>query len=187
MGKTPNVADGPVENGSSLRRNALDFIDRTHRMQLLLCDALERIADGLPGDIDRRLCQQAMDTLRDDIPLHHLDEEHGLFPLIERRAGPYDNIKRILAKLSQEHRADEGYSAELIESLETLSEGRKLGNPDMVGYMLRGFFESYRRHIQWEDTVVLPLARARLTDTDLEDLGRTMARHRSIGSSASRP
>ncbi len=177
MGK---IAD---ENGAPTRRNALDHIERMHRMQLLLCDALERIADGLPQDVDRRLCQQAMDALRNDIPLHHLDEERGLFPLIERRAEPHDNIQRILAKLSLEHRTDAGYSADLIESLETLSEGRKLGNPDMVGYMLRGFFESYRRHIQWEDTVVLPIARARLTDTDLEDLGRTMARHRSIGSS----
>lgn len=176
MGKTPD------ENVLSTRRDALDHIERMHRMQLLLCDALERIADGLPQDVDRRLCQQAIDALRNDIPLHHLDEERGLFPLMERRARPDDNIQRILAKLSQEHRTDEGYSAELIESLETLSEGRKLANPDMVGYMLRGFFESYRRHIQWEDTVVLPLARARLTGADLDDLRRTMARHRSIGS-----
>ena len=171
MGKTPD------DCGSSARRNALDLIERMHRIQLLLCDALERIADGLPQDIDRRLCQQAIDALRNDIPLHHQDEERGLFPLIERRAEPSDNIQPILAKLAQEHRTDEGYSAELIESLETLSEGRKLANPDMVGYMLRGFFESYRRHIQWEDTVVLPLARARLTEADIEDLGRTMAGH----------
>jgi hypothetical protein len=48
----------------------------------------------------------------------------------------------------------------------------------MVGYMLRSFFESYRRHIAWENTIVLPLARARLTGEDLDKLGRAMAGHR---------
>ena len=51
----------------------------------------------------------------------------------------------------------------------------------MVGYMLRSFFESYRRHIHWENAVVLPLARARLTREDIEELGAAMSRHRELG------
>ena len=51
----------------------------------------------------------------------------------------------------------------------------------MVGYMLRSFFESYRRHIHWENVVVLPLARARLTREDIEELGAAMSRHRELG------
>ena len=161
------------------RSNPLDLIESTHRMQLLLCDTLEKIADGLPLCVDGNLCRQAIETLRVDFPLHHLDEEKGLFPLIERRAAPADHLDRILDRLAQEHKKDEGYSAELIESLELLSQGKRPANPDMVGYMLRGFFESYRRHIQWEDAVVMPLARERLTKEDLDDLERIMAQHRS--------
>ena len=44
----------------------------------------------------------------------------------------------------------------------------------MLGYMLRGFFERYRRHIHWENTLVMPLARLRLTPGDLEDLSALM-------------
>ncbi|MBN9246319.1 MAG: hypothetical protein J0I81_02505, partial [Hyphomicrobium sp.] len=42
-------------------------------------------------------------------------------------------------------------------------------NPETLGYILRGYFESQRRHIAWEDSVVLPAARKALT---VEDLAR---------------
>jgi hemerythrin-like domain-containing protein len=166
-----------------LRRNALDLIEHEHRIQAQLCDSLERIADGLPNDVDCRLCVQVVNALRYEIPLHHRDEECGLFPLIERRALPGDNIHDILARLALEHATDESFASELLESLEALSDGETVKNPDMVGYMLRSFFESYRRHIHWENAIVLPLARARLTHEDIEELEQAMSRHREPGSS----
>jgi hemerythrin-like domain-containing protein len=90
---------------------------------------------------------------------------------------PADNIHDILARLALEHATDESFASELLESLESLSEGKKLKNPDMVGYMLRSFFECYRRHIQWENAIVLPLARARLTCEDLRELSQAMSVH----------
>src|SRR5438045_401518 len=130
-----------------VRHNALDLIEHEHRIQARLCDSLERIADGLPNDADRMLCSQVVDALRHEIPLHHRDEECGLFPLIEKRAMAGDNIHDILARLALEHATDESFATELLESLEILSSGERVKNPDMVGYMLRSFFESYRRHI----------------------------------------
>jgi len=165
-----------------LRRNALDLIEHEHRIQAQLCDALERIADGLPDDVDRRLCAHVADSLKFEIPLHHRDEECGLFPLIEKRALASDNIHDILARLALEHATDESFASELLESLETLARGETVRNPDMVGYMLRSFFESYRRHIHWENAVVIPLARARLTDGDVDELADAMTRHREPGS-----
>jgi hypothetical protein len=53
-----------------------------------------------------------------------------------------------------------------------------VGNPDMVGYMLRGFFERYRRHVHWENTLVMPLARLRLTPEDLDALQAQMSQNR---------
>jgi hypothetical protein len=44
--------------------------------------------------------------------------------------------------------------------------------------MLRSFFESYRRHILWENAIMLPLARTRLTGEDLDELDRRMTGHR---------
>jgi hemerythrin-like domain-containing protein len=165
-----------------LRRNGLDLIEYEHRIQSQICDGLERIADGLPNDVDRGLCEQVVKALRYEIPLHHRDEECGLFPLIDKRALPNDDIHDILARLALEHATDESFAGELLESLQILANGGKVNNPNMVGYMLRSFFESYRRHIQWENAVVLPLARSRLTEEDVEELEQAMSHNREFGS-----
>jgi hemerythrin-like domain-containing protein len=164
---------------STARLNALAVIEAQHLFQSTLCDWLESIADGLPFDVDPALCRRVIDALLNDIPLHHRDEEEGLFPLLEKRALPDDNIADILARLALEHAMDESFSAELLESLEELSDGRPIANPNMVGYMLRSFFESYRRHIHWENAIIVPLARARLTPEDLDQLASVMSSHRS--------
>lgn len=170
-----------------LRGSPLDLIERQHFVQAQLCDSLERIAGDLPDNVDRRLCKNVIASLQFEMPLHHRDEELGLFPLIEKRALPVDNIHDILAQLALEHATDESFSAELSESFGMLSEGRKLTNPATVAHMLRSFFECYRRHIAWENAIVIPLARKRLTTSDLIELAKVMAGHRlSQGDSRTR-
>lgn len=159
-------------------RNPLDVIAHDHSMQVELCDVLERIADGLPDEVDRRLCAQAAASLVYELPLHHHDEETGLFPLLRERATPEDQIDGILSRLAAEHVTDTDFAGEIVEPLEILGRGEKVRNPDMVGYMLRGFFERYRRHVHWENTLVLPLARQRLLPEDLDALARMMERNR---------
>ncbi len=141
---------------------------------------LERIADSLPDDVDPLLCGRVVKVLKEDLPQHHRDEEVGLFPLLEKRAQPTDNVTEMLAQLSLEHATDESFALELMEELTSLSLGARPGNPNMLGYMLRGFFENYRRHLQWETNVVLPLARRLLTEKDLSALMRCFSRGRYL-------
>ena len=87
-----------------------------------------------------------------------------------------------LEQLSWEHSADESTADEIAESLEKLANGEKAENPNMLGYMLRSFFEGYRRHLHWENTFLLPLARERLSSEDLEIIGSAMtANQYSVG------
>lgn len=162
----------------SLARNPLDMIDHAHLMQMQLCDVLERIADGLPDDVDRRLCGQAASALQYDLPLHHRDEEAGLFPLLRQRSLPEDSINDVLTRFENEHCADTDFAGEIAESLNHLCRGVVVPNPEMMGYMLRGFFECYRRHVHWERVLVMPLARQRLTADDLAALGAAMEHNR---------
>jgi hemerythrin-like domain-containing protein len=155
-------------------RNPLDMIAHAHAMQAQMCDAMERIADGLPDDVDRRLCAQVASCLQFDIPLHHHDEETALFPLLRQKAAPEDGLEQILDRLAAEHSSDTDFASEIAEALEHLGQGGKPPNPDMLGYMLRGFFERYRRHIHWENVLVMPVARLRLTDEDLAKLTAQM-------------
>ena len=147
-------------------------------MQVQLCDALETIADGLPDDVDRRLCATVAANLQYDLPLHHRDEETGLFPLLRVRARAGDGLDAILERLEREHESDTGFAGEIAELLDGLGCGTPVGNPEMAGYMLRGFFECYRRHVHWETVLVMPVARLRLTGGDLDRLGQVMAQNR---------
>ena len=163
---------------SSVARNPLDMIASAHAVQVEMCDAMERIADGLPDEVDRRLCAQLASCLAFDLPLHHQDEEVALFPLLRRRALPEDGLDRILDRLAAEHSSDNDFASEIAEALEVLAQGSRPQNPEMLGYMLRGFFERYRRHVHWENTLVMPLARLRLTPDDLQALQAQMDENR---------
>ncbi|WP_421692815.1 hemerythrin domain-containing protein [Aestuariivirga sp.] len=170
--------DAGSEKLSPLARNPLDMISSAHALQVQMCDAMERIADGLPDEVDRRLCGQVASCLQYDLPLHHHDEEEALFPLLRKRARPEDGLEEILDRLTSEHAADNDFASEIAEALETLGQGGRPANPEMLGYMLRGFFERYRRHVQWESTLVMPMARLRLTPEDLEALQARLNEYR---------
>lgn len=166
------------ERLSRFAHNPLDMIANAHAVEVQMCDAMERIADSLPDEVDRRLCAQVASCLQYDLPLHHHDEEEALFPLLRKRALPEDGLEGILERLAAEHSSDNDFASEIAEALQTLGQGGRPANPEMLGYMLRGFFERYRRHVLWENTLVMPLARARLTPEDLEELQSRMNENR---------
>jgi hemerythrin-like domain-containing protein len=172
----------PLGSGSSrIWRNPLDVIAHDHDVQAGICDALERIADGLPEDVDRRLCGQVVSFLRYELPIHHLDEEQGLFPLLRESAGIEEDsaVTGILGQLVTEHGKDESAAEELVEFLDALGRGERPANPELLGYMLRGFFEGYRRHVLWENSFIIPAARRLLSEESLDTLSDVMARNRS--------
>ena len=112
---------GPTER-LMFARNPLDVIAHAHAVQVQMCDAMERIADGLPDDIDRRLCAQVAACQRFDLPLRQCDEETGLFPILKRRTLQDDGIEDILDRLAAEHSSDTDFAAEIAENLEYLGE-----------------------------------------------------------------
>ena len=161
-------------------RDPLRVLAADHFRQLQMCDLLERIADDLPWNVDAEMADHVLGFMKKDMPLHIRDEEKGLFPLLRKRAEKEDKVEALLDQLEHEHSTDSGFAAEVGEALRQLAQGQPPNNPDMTGYMLRGFFETQRRHILWENGVVLPLARRRLAPADLEELERIMKAHRGM-------
>ncbi len=153
----------------------LALLEEEHRHQLELCDILEQIADGLPFDADKRLACAAMTVLRFSMPRHQHTEERALFPILRERIAGDARTLQMLAQLESEHVCDEQLAYEIADELEHLTEHGQPANPDMLGYMLRGFFECQRRHIEWENTVILPLARELLTPEDLDRVRSAVA------------
>jgi hemerythrin-like domain-containing protein len=147
-----------------------------HRGHLDLCDLLEEIADSLPNEISGASCHQAIRGLRDRVRNHHRFEDEHFFPLLRIRAAEEERVLLSLDRLSSEHRIDEGYVEEVLELLTAVVGGSFRGPPELAGYMLRGLFESLRRHIAFENEVLLPLAHRLLTTADRAQLIQELTR-----------
>ncbi len=154
--------------------NPIDRIIQEHALQLRLCDMLEHIADGLPQKFDKGEIAEAGATLCKGMTAHFALEENILFPLLSQRARSDPHLSAVIAQIAKEHDRDEDLSGELAEELRLVVETGKVRNPDMLGYMLRGYFVSLRRHIEWEDALIIPAARRLLTTQDLEQLSAAM-------------
>lgn len=153
------VAYGAVDLFGRLREE--------HTLQRGVCDVLERIADSLPEDIDPALARAAASVLEHAYRDHmHFEEQH-FYPLLRRRAARDARLIGVLDKLVAEHGRDEGFALEIVDELTHLARAGAASNPNMLGYMLRGFFEGQRRQIDWEDALVLPMAEAVLDEPDI--------------------
>ena len=118
--------------------------------------------------------------LKTDLPLHHKDEEDDLFPKLRELCSKDESIDQILAELDQDHAVESFLVRNVVIDLKTIVGGETLGQPERLFMDLRVFAEGQRRHLTWENKVVLPLASKRLGHEDLERMGRTMAARRGF-------
>ncbi len=174
MTKEPSSLPSRVASDSDVATclvpDPLGILREEHALQNELCDILECIADGLPHQFDPELAKVSISMLETGLPNHMRLEEEALFPLLRQRLPSDHSLLSALSCLSQEHNRDGAMMHEITEGLREAVERGKPPNPEVFGYMLRGFFESQRRHIAWEDTIVLPAARDALTAVDIAQL-----------------
>lgn len=70
-------------------------------------------------------------------------------------------MEPILLQLEFEHACDRGIVLEITSAFYNgCSEGS--ANVLILGFLLRSFFENYRRHHSWERTILYPVAREHL-------------------------
>ena len=134
---------------------SLDWLKKAHDAQLTLCTALEEIADSLPANINRQKCIYAAKSLIPLINGIHRYEEEALFPMLATRGQGDRELADSIARLKFEHVEDECFAEELTDTLNRLGQGDGTVNAEAAGYMLRGFFESLRRHIAFEQKFML--------------------------------
>lgn len=180
-GMPGGMIDDPVIEAipAALLAEPLNWLFAEHYRHRQLCALIERIGSAsllLHEEID-----EALAFLRRDLPIHVIDEEDDLFPLLRRRCSPDDDLGRTLGILSAEHRQDMDASARLIEIMqEALRTGRPPGGDLEAKRRFTDFAAQECRHIALENAVVLPIARLRLTAHDLAGLSRRMAARRGL-------
>lgn len=114
--------------------------------------------------------------LAHDLAWHVADEEDGLFPLLQCRCDAEDEVEKILDMLSADHKTN-AHSANMLKALlsKALKEKRCLAHYHEAANIVSSFCRAQKHHVAIENAVVLPIARRRLTDKDLVDLGRKLA------------
>lgn len=127
-----------------------------HHSKLRLCQALEEIADRLPGDIDRFRCLEIASSLVPLLRRCHEYEEDVVYPAFEAAYAGGSGAVGTVRRLKTEHVEDECAAQDLSEVLLAIGHGDPIENPEAVGFMLRAFFEAVRRHVAFERDHVLP-------------------------------
>ncbi len=164
---------------AALLREPVDYIFADHFRQRTLCRVLDEIADETGWDLEK--VEAANRFLGEDFALHIADEEEDLFPLLQRRTGPEEEIGDFIDQLCEDHERN-GADADRIRG--SLTMVLEQGGADLPAQdfrdLLRRFSADEKRHLIFENAIILPFARARLTADDLKNFGKRMAARRGL-------
>jgi len=132
-------------------------------------------------EFDASELEAALLFLNSDLPLHIVDEEDDLYPLLKRRCEPDDQIEDVLGRLSDEHASDGRDAIAIVEILtRALDDCNGLASYAESKITIPVFCAGQKRNIAIKNAVILPIARLRLSDEDLKELGRKLATRREL-------
>jgi len=147
-----------------------------HNRIIMHCELIEGIVRALQdGDEEfdtRGTARKATTYFNSSARHHHQDEEQDLFPLLIRQSL---KLADLIYSLKDEHRTLD----ELWQAIEP--ELRRMPEPaDRDAFIAAAttFCELNRAHVLRENTDFLPLAQSSLSNQQLRDIGRSMARRR---------
>lgn len=157
----------------------LDFIHEDYQREREICASIDNIAEG--SLVPSKVVEEMISFLTVQLPMHLMDEEEDLFPLLKRRCLPEDNIAKVIARLHRDHAHAGEDTPGIVALLEALMEGSS-AREGAAMRTLAAYASHARRHLILENAIILPFARLRLTDGDLKTLYIRMCQRRGISS-----
>lgn len=165
----------------ALLRDPIEYLVADHYRQRAVLNLVDTLARGRTTPaIRRRIAIEVTTFMRVDLARHVADEEQDVFPLLRRRVAEGDDAIGILEQLRLEHEADERAGRGLVEGLALAVERPNAELPVGLKVVAHGFVEGQRRHLAWENAIIIPILRRCLTAADVVELARRMARRRGI-------
>ncbi len=128
-----------------------------------------------------RALEAALNYFRDAAPKHHADEEQDLFPQLRALDRPEaEALLRRMAQLEEQHRAAALCHAEIDSLGRRWLSTNRLSEPDVARFkdLVSILDNLYPPHIAQEESEVFPFARAVLSESAKQMLGRRMAERR---------
>jgi hemerythrin-like domain-containing protein len=138
----------------------VSHLEAHHGELLNLCLQLEETADELEISRSPQDYLKLAALVPKLINETHELEESVLFPDFNQQANSHF-ASVIIERLKAEHRCDRLAADELAKTLTAIAENRSTHAPETVGYMIRGFLESLRRHILSEKLMIEALLAAK--------------------------
>ena len=163
----------------ALLSDPLAYIAAEHGGQRALCNLMENLAGA--ASFDRDIAQAILRYLDGHFMRHVHDEENDLFPLLRQRCRPEDEIETALGRLNAEHKNEHRLAGDFAIRLKELLGQDDPVIDDAMRERLFQYARSLRRHLTLENSVILPLARARLTPDDLAALSAAMRKRIEAG------
>ena len=178
-GKNPTGADG--NHPSALRiSDPIEFLFAEHDRQLVICAALDRLVEAPDCLEAAETARLILDYAARYMPLHLADEEEDLFPRLIARCDPEDGLDKMIDQLEHEHETDSALYKRLEHDLRAIAKGEAPGHRDVFARDAHAFAMLQRRHLNWENGTVLPLARQKLVQEDLKEMKVAMAARRRV-------
>lgn len=157
--------------------NPLTTYTRLLHEQIELASELERIADALPDNFDQYRCRELADHIPAVFNVTLSVAHEFLHPVLLRRCDGHPFSKATVERLRSERLMDQGYAMEINGLLVMLAGPKSQADMNAAGYMLRGFFENWRRTCAFELEFVVPVATKQLTASDLSTMASLLDRH----------
>jgi hemerythrin-like domain-containing protein len=174
MDTQPSAFDAPIE--------VLDGFHHTMRRHArVLC----RLADdceapGFPTAAQRVAALAILHCFDEAAFRHHRDEEEDVFPVLLNLAPAeqLNAVRDLVFRLRRDHRRLEAQWAPLSRMVADIVQGQRA---PLVPAHAADFAVTLERHLDQEDTELLPLARRLIHPRVAERVGQRMARRRSPG------
>jgi hemerythrin-like domain-containing protein len=179
----------PVSIGASENTfaNPLGLLSDCHRrierfLQALLTVAT-KVAGGSLEAEHRRALEVALKYFHESAPKHTADEEEDLFPMLRELRSPcIPAVVADLDRLEAEHATAEAWHREVEELCERWLRQNSLPpeHAARLKNLLMSLSDLYRVHIASEEERVFPAAKAELSESELQSIGRRMALRRGL-------
>lgn len=161
----------------ALLGDPLRFFHEEHLREREICAMLKEMATGETAPLET--VTHVLGFLRMELPLHLEDEEQDLFPLLRRRCEPADEIGKAIERLSADHDRCHEQTALVVAVLGRLSRDDNCLTRAECD-QLDDYVDHARRHLIFENAIILPFARLRLRQGDLQTLTLRMQQRRGI-------
>ena len=155
----------------------LDVIAADHVRDRQICADMDNLA--ISDSLDRELVQEVLRFLNEDLGIHIRDMAEDLFPLLRRRCPPEEDINCAITRITSDREAARALLPQIRFVLADCLDADRVPTPNEVAVLLCFTHHTYR-HLSAENAILLPLARVRLTDRDLESLWLRMQARRGI-------